>query len=292
MDCCLGPNGCTIGVQSVLSIFFSWIPQTDLEVKFLNDLEIILDSVENMQMISQMPELYDFMLELCYKALVFEEMEEKRIYIEKLEGIYKSICEFIFREDPDATGKFSFIASWAHSKGDEYHPKCLFLTCRYMLLLLLESIEEYLVMNNNNQKIMERNFQSLGTTVQAFLTFRPAGEQGGDFLFDDFDRVVFSEHFEVTPLLAPYFRSRWADSLICEKYMFLFKKFFCTDWYLRGVKSLPEIEADWLRRCLEDQDLSREAAYYLKNNFLTSIIEISQALLVEAVSKSRSLNVE
>jgi len=27
---------------------------------------------------------------------------------------------------------------------------------------MLESIEEYLVMNNNNDKIMERNFQSFG----------------------------------------------------------------------------------------------------------------------------------
>lgn len=30
-----------IQIPSVLCIFFKWIPQTDLEIKFLNDLDII-----------------------------------------------------------------------------------------------------------------------------------------------------------------------------------------------------------------------------------------------------------
>ena len=39
------------------------------------------------------------------------------------------------------------------------------------------------------------------------------------------------------PSIAPYFTSPWVDYLICEKYYLLFKKFFCTDWYSRSLKT-------------------------------------------------------
>ena len=71
-----------IEVPSVLCIFFKWIPQTDLEVKFLNDLDIITEEPQNMEIIAQIPELYDFLFELCYKCIILEELGEKRPYIE------------------------------------------------------------------------------------------------------------------------------------------------------------------------------------------------------------------
>lgn len=39
------------------------------------------------------------------------------------------------------------------------------------------------------------------------------------------------------PSIAPYFTSPWVDYLICEKYFILFKKFFCTDWYSKNLKT-------------------------------------------------------
>jgi hypothetical protein len=34
-----------------------------------------------MALIIELPELFDFLFELCYKCLLFEEMKEKRIYV-------------------------------------------------------------------------------------------------------------------------------------------------------------------------------------------------------------------
>ena len=50
-----------IKVPSVLYVFFNWIPQTNLEVKFINDLDIIFETEENLKIVTEMPELFDFL---------------------------------------------------------------------------------------------------------------------------------------------------------------------------------------------------------------------------------------
>ena len=63
-----------------------------------------------------MPELYDFMFELAYKALIFEENGETRLYVDRLEEFIKKIFTFIFKEDPNSLDKFIFIIDWAKKK--------------------------------------------------------------------------------------------------------------------------------------------------------------------------------
>lgn len=92
-------------MPSIMYIFFSWIPETNLEVKFLYDLGLIFENdpnSEKMRTLVKMPELYDFIFELTYKALLFEEIGDKRLYTEKLEEITKKIFAFIFREEPES----------------------------------------------------------------------------------------------------------------------------------------------------------------------------------------------
>jgi hypothetical protein len=102
-----------VQIPSVLCIFFQWIPQTELETKFLNDMEIITEEPANIEKISKLPELYDFLCELQYKCILMEEMGDKRIYAEKLESFIKKIFNFVFREDSVGISKFSFILDWA-----------------------------------------------------------------------------------------------------------------------------------------------------------------------------------
>jgi len=52
---------------------------------------------------------------------------------------------------------------------------------------------------------------------------------------DHFERVVFTVDFELPPSLIPYFKCNWADYVLYQKYLFLFKRFYCTKWYLKGL---------------------------------------------------------
>lgn len=75
LDNCVSVPNYDLVTPSILVIFFSWIPQTNFEVKFLMDLTLILESDHNkekIRMISKMPEFYDFVFELGYKAMLFE----------------------------------------------------------------------------------------------------------------------------------------------------------------------------------------------------------------------------
>lgn len=94
-----------------------------------------------MDIIIRIPELYDFLFQLCYKCVLLEEMGEKRVYTEKLENFIKKIFSYIFRQDPSGTSKLNFILDWAMEKKNQYHPKSLILTTRYAVLLILDSFE-------------------------------------------------------------------------------------------------------------------------------------------------------
>lgn len=92
-------------------------------------------------------------------------------------------------------------------------------------------------MNNQNakmNKIMERNFQNLGTVIQHFIHYQSTKNDESFIISDEFSKAKFINLNQITPSLSPYFKSQWADCLICEKFMFLFRKFFCTDWYNRN----------------------------------------------------------
>ncbi len=47
-----------IQIPSVLGIFYRWIPQTDLETKFINDLEVVTEEQHNMDLVVAMPQTY------------------------------------------------------------------------------------------------------------------------------------------------------------------------------------------------------------------------------------------
>jgi hypothetical protein len=241
-----------------------------------------------------MPELYDFLFELIYKALLFEQLGEKRLYMEKLEEITKKFFAFVFREEPDSVDKFAFVVEWAGSKAKEYHAKCLLLSTRYVLFLILDAIEEDLFTNSSNDKLMERNFQQLGSIIAKFCKFLPVEQQPDSdhgVHVDQYDRIIFNESFEMLASLAPYFTSQWMDYLICEKYDILFKKFFCTDWYNKTLKvfeafaktgSIAAVDAA-ISGALSSQALvlNAEAQYYLKNSFIFTLISINRCLFVE-----------
>lgn len=83
---------------------------------------------------------------------------------------------YIYKEDLAGFSKFAFILNWTESKKEEnYEPKCLFLTSRYILLLILECVEELLIMNNSNDQVMERNFQSISIVLETLKKIIPEG---------------------------------------------------------------------------------------------------------------------
>ena len=90
-----------------------------------------------------MPEMYDFLYELAYKALLFEDMGEKRVYTDRLEELIKKLFSFVVREDPDSLDKFIFIIDWVQNKSStkEYEPRCLFLASRYIFFIIMDAIE-------------------------------------------------------------------------------------------------------------------------------------------------------
>ena len=65
---------------------------------------------------TQIPELYDFLFELCYKCILLEELGEKRIYIEKLEDFIKKVYAYIFTEDAAGYSKLNYIVDWSMDK--------------------------------------------------------------------------------------------------------------------------------------------------------------------------------
>jgi len=81
----------------------------------------------------------------------------------------------------------------------------------------------------------------------------------------------------------PYFKSDWADFILYQKYLFIFKRFYCTDLYNRGFKNFSNMKNDFLTLLMQSNPtlLQREASYYLRNNFLVSLIEIQRAMLIE-----------
>ncbi len=90
-------------------------------------------------------------------------------------------------------------------------------------------------MNISNDKIMERNFQSFSLVMESLKKFIPAADE--NISVDQYERVIFKQDFEITQSLIPYFKSDWADYLLYQKYFFLFKKFYCTEWYNKGLKA-------------------------------------------------------
>lgn len=46
IECCVGAMNYEIEIPSVLFILFNWIPQTNLEAKFIMDLLLIMDNDE------------------------------------------------------------------------------------------------------------------------------------------------------------------------------------------------------------------------------------------------------
>lgn len=83
-----------------------------------------------------------------------------------MENFIKKVYSYIFKEDPAGYSKLNYIMDWSLEKKDDYHPKSLFLTTRYAVVLILESFEEILLMNKtSSDKIREKNFQAMGTLL-------------------------------------------------------------------------------------------------------------------------------
>lgn len=64
MESCVTAPNYDLIMPSIMYIFLSWIPETNLEVKFLYDLGLIFEndpSFEKMRTFVKMPELYDFL---------------------------------------------------------------------------------------------------------------------------------------------------------------------------------------------------------------------------------------
>ncbi len=142
--------------------------------------------------------------------------------------------------------KFTFLLEWAESKKSDYHPKSLFLTIRYALILVLETVEEELLMNFENDTFMERNFQAITSVIGSAVKYIPAKDD--ELSQDSYGRVMLNENMEIAPVILPFFKGRWADSLICEKYFLLFKKFFSTKWYLSVLSSFERKDEDYLKK--------------------------------------------
>ena len=65
-----------------------------------------------------MPELYDFLCELLYKALFFEDFGERRVFVDKLENVIKLVWKYVFQRDKDGVSKFAFALDWGVTKAD------------------------------------------------------------------------------------------------------------------------------------------------------------------------------
>lgn len=63
-------------------------------------------------------------------------------------------------------------------------------------------------------------------------------ESAEEFSMDPSDRILLTEDLEIIQSLTPYFRTRWIDETACRKFYFLFKKFFSTEWYNKGLPKL------------------------------------------------------
>jgi hypothetical protein len=97
------------------------------------------------------------------------------------------------------------------------------------------------------------------------------------------------------PSLAPYFTSEWMDYLLCERYYILFRKFFCTDWYNKNLKSFEgsvnngtvALIENFIVNALTTQQLvlNAEYQYYMKNSFIFTLIDINRLLYIEKSMK-------
>jgi hypothetical protein len=128
---------------------------------------------------------------------------------------------------------------------------------------------------------MERNFQSLAAVLETLKKIVP--EDYDELNIDNFERVVFTSDFELPASLVPYFKSDWADYILYQKYLFIFKRFYCTEWYNKGIRNIGRNENDFLEFLMQSNTsaLQKEASYYLRSNFLVSLIEIQRAMLLE-----------
>jgi hypothetical protein len=45
---------------------------------------------------------------------------------------------------------------------------------------------------------------------------------------DNAERVIFIEDFDLPASLIPYFKSEWVDFILYQRYLFIFKRFYCT----------------------------------------------------------------
>lgn len=91
---------------------------------------------------------------------------------------------------------------------------------------------------------MERNFQSLAIVLDALKKVFP--EDDDDINVDNFERIIMTNDFELPASLIPYFKSDWADFILYQKYLFIFKRFYCTDLYNRGFKNFSQMKNDFL----------------------------------------------
>lgn len=86
----------------------------------------------------------------------------------------------------------------------------------------------------SSDKIRERNFQSMGSLLEAMIKYIPK-DSPEEFQLDLTERIMLAEDMEMISSLTPYFRSRWIDETACRKYYYLFKKFFSTEWYNKSL---------------------------------------------------------
>jgi hypothetical protein len=135
-------------------------------------------------------------------------------------------------------------------------------------------------MNNSNDQVMERNFQSISIVLEALKKIVPEGLE--EVSIDECERVIFVSDFDLPPSLVPYFKSNWVDYILYQKYLFLFKRFYCTEWYKNGFKNFVTQEIDFLDYLRKNNPivLQKESGYYMKNNFLISLIDIHRAMLI------------
>lgn len=91
---------------------------------------------------------------------------------------------------------------------------------------------------------MERNFQSLAAVLDTLKKIVP--DDYDELNIDNFERVIFTSDFELPNSLIPYFKSDWADYILYQKYLFIYKRFYCTDWYNKGLKNFALKQMDFL----------------------------------------------
>jgi hypothetical protein len=82
--------------------------------------------------------------------------------------------------------------------------------------------------------------------------------------------VVFVGETDAPPSIAPHFKTAWIDETLCQKYFYLFNKYFSTEWYTRNLLKLRKSETNFVEVGISQ--LQKESAYYLRDNFLVALV--------------------